>query len=118
MNNEKLIINAAVQHGLYTIEEVEEIIAEKGELPLHSASGWKKRSPAGYEYRIKKGEHGLETRLWKKRKVQKNKKDDSKQKDDTQKKVEKSYFYLAKTYLFTLKQMELIKREEKEHEYN
>lgn len=118
MNNEQLIINVAVQHGLYTMEEVEEIIAKKGELPLHSMLGWKKRSPGGYEYKVKKGEHGLETRLWKKRKLKKNEKDDSDQDDDAQKKVGKSYFYLAKTYLFTLEQVELVKREEKEHGYS
>ena len=69
--------------------------------------GWKHRSPAGYEYRIKRGEHGLETRLWKKRKGKKVVEDDDTAQDEAE--IGKKYFYLAKTYLFTEKQVELVK---------
>lgn len=109
MNNEQLILNVAILNGLYTQEEAEQIIEEKGELPLHSLTGWKRRSPAGYEYKIKKGEHGLETRLWKKRKKKKAE-EDSDQKEPVE---PKRYFYLAKTHLFAESQVELVKLEEK-----
>lgn len=107
MNNEKLIFNIAIANELYTQEEAEQIIADHGELPLHSVQGWKHRSPAGYEYRIKRGEHGLETRLWKKRKGKKVVEDDDTAQDEAE--IGKKYFYLAKTYLFTEKQVELVK---------
>lgn len=109
MNNEQLIMDAALQHHLYTADEAEQILADYGELPLHSLQGWRRRSPEGFVYRIKKGEHGIETRLWKKRK------EDSKQEN-----VEntKRYFYLTKTYLFSESQVELVKVEEKENGNN
>lgn len=109
MNNEQLIFNIAIANELYTQEEAEQIIADHGELPLHSLAGWKQRSPAGFEYKIKKGEHGLETRLWKKRKKGKME-DDSNQNEEM---TGKKYFYLAKTFLFTENQVELVKVEEK-----
>lgn len=108
MNNEQLILNAAIENGLYTTGEAEQLIEEYGELPLHSLSGWKKRSPAGYEYHVKRGEHGLETRLWKKRKKKKAE-EDSEQNEPVE---PKRYFYLAKTYLFAESQVELVKLEE------
>ena len=111
MNNEQMIFNIAVAHGVYTQEEAEQIIADHGELPLHSLQGWKYRSPAGYEYRIKKGEHGLETRLWKKRKGKKVVEEDI---DQDEIEPEKRYFYLAKTYLFSEEQVELVKLEQEE----
>lgn len=62
---------------------------------MHTFKGWLARDP----YRIKAGEHGIETRLWKK----KNKKKDEKQ----EKEESKTNFYLAKAYLFSSDQVEL-----------
>ena len=95
MTNQDLIIATALEYNLYTKEEIEQIINEKGELSLHTLIGWQQRSPAGYEYRIKKGEHGLATKLWKKKK---SKKDD----------IDSDTYYLVKSYLFTEQQVELI----------
>ena len=61
------------------------------EIPLHTVQGWNSRG----SYRVKKGEHGIETRLWKK-KVAK----------DTDKNDKDQGFYLAKSYLFTSMQVE------------
>ena len=93
MTNQDLIIATAIKNQLYTKEQIEEMIKENGELSLHTLVGWQKRSPANFEYRIKKGEHGIPTKLWKK----KSKKDDN---DDES-------YYLVKSYLFTEKQVEL-----------
>ena len=110
MNNEQIIVNAAVAAGLYTPEEAEKVLEEAGELPLHSLIGWKMRSPKGYEYRVKKGEHGLETRLWRKKK--KKGQDQDADQDDQNGTVELMRdFYLTKTFLFSEKQVELVKME-------
>ena len=98
MTNQDLIIATAIENQLYTKEQIEEIIKEKGELSLHTLVGWQKRSPANFEYRIKKGEHGIPTKLWKKR----PKKDDE----------DEETYYLVKSYLFKENQVELVRVDE------
>ena len=109
MNNEQIIASTAIAAGLYSENDVKRIIEESGELPLHSMLGWKHRSPKGFEYRVKKGEHGLECRLWQKRK----KKDDDKssEKPASDNDEASRNFYLAKTYLFDESHVEMIKLE-------
>ena len=109
MNNEQLIMNIAIAHGLYTPEEAQKVIAEEGELPLHSLLGWKKRSPAGFEYRIKKGEHGIETRLWKRKTGKQIEEGEPKDEVEKEEEPTRRYYYLAKTYLFAEGQVELVK---------
>ena len=65
MTNAELIAQMAISAGIYTVEEIEEFIEEGKEIPLHTLKGWDSRG-----YKVKPGEHGLETRLWKKRKKQ------------------------------------------------
>ena len=61
MTNTQIIINEAVANGLYTKEEVENILASGHMIPLHTFQTWKN---AGYS--VKKGEHArITTRLWK-----------------------------------------------------
>lgn len=92
MTNEQRIADAAVSAGLYTEEEVSEMINSGKEIPLHTLSGWSSRG----NYKIKEGEHGIETRLWKKKKGN----------IDDKNEVNKG-FYLAKAFLFTENQIEL-----------
>ena len=83
MTNEQIIIDAAII--IFGQDAVMEMLAEGKEIPLHTIAGWKSRG----NYRVIKGEHGFETRLWKKRRV---------------KSVEGNpyeEFYKAKAYLFT-----------------
>lgn len=97
MTNEKIIADAAVSAGLYTEEEVSEMINSGKEIPLHTLSGWSSRG----KYKIKAGEHGIETRLWKKKIVSSGEKGNS-----------NKGFYLAKAYLFTESQIELREADE------
>lgn len=108
MNNEQLIVNIAMEAGLYTEDEIENFLKTYGEIPLHSLQGWKQRSPAGYEYRVKKGEHGIETRLWKKRK--RKLLDENSDENISKSEVTSRDFYLAKTFLFDESQIELVKK--------
>ncbi len=50
--------------SIYGEEVVTDMIQNGEDIPLHTVKGWSQRGP----FRVKKGEHGLETRLWKKRK--------------------------------------------------
>ena len=95
MTNENIIIATALEHKIYTKEQIEKMIKEKGHISLHTLMGWKKLSPPNYEYRVKRGEKGIETRLWKKRNTKLDEND-----------INETY-YLTRAYLFTEKQVEL-----------
>ena len=47
---------------LKPLRAIERMIENGEDIPLHTVKGWAARGP----FRVKKGEHGLETRLWKK----------------------------------------------------
>ncbi len=85
MKNDEIISEIAA--SVYGEAAVQDMIRQGKEIPMHSLIGWKKRG-----YRVKAGEHGIETRLWKKRK--------------NAPENEKDSFYLTKTFLFTENQVE------------
>ena len=94
MTNAQIIATVAAEHKL----PVDTI--------LHTFAMWKKLG-----FSVKKGEHGIETRLWKynPKFAQKQAADEQEDEEDT--KLRKSGFYLAKAYLFTQAQVEVIKQE-------
>ena len=92
MTNENIIIATALKHNIYTEEQIKEMLEEKGQIDLHTLIGWKKLSPPNYEYRIKHGQKGIETKLWRRKT----------EKDDT-----KETYFLTKAYLFSKEQVEL-----------
>ncbi len=81
MNNEQIIANIAIETGYMTKQEVEELQNNGEEIPLHTVQGWSKRG-----YNIKPGEHGVETKLWRKRQGN-------------------NEFYLTKSFLFRKDQL-------------
>ena len=87
--------NAAIIEGIarsiFGDDEVDAMIASGTEIPLHTVKGWNNRG----QYRIKKGEHGIETKLWKRR-----------DKNNAEGEGADQGFYLAKAYLFTKNQVE------------
>lgn len=87
MTNAQIIANIAV--SLYGEAAVADMIENGVDIPLHTMKGWESRG----EYKVKKGEHGIETKLWKRKK---NTEDDGKE------------FYLAKAFLFSKEQVEKI----------
>lgn len=95
MTNQQIIEDIAV--NLYGFDAVCQMIEYEGEIPLHTALGWRARGP----YRVKKGEKGIETRLWKKRRASGPGSDDQE--------GQKAEFYLSKAYLFGKEQVEIIK---------
>lgn len=105
MTNEEIIAGVAISSGIYTEEEVNEMLEDGREIPLHTLQGWSVRGKRiGKTIKIKKGEHGIETRLWKKK--------DEKVKDEVEPVNEQEQlnrkFYLAKAYLFTKEQIEIL----------
>lgn len=92
MRNQQIIEEIA--RRIFGQDEVERMLIKGEDIPLHTLHGWRSRGP----YRIKKGEHGIETRLWKR------KKDGS---GETVSEDENT-FYLAKAYLFTGDQVTLM----------
>lgn len=53
MTNMQIIVNSAVEHGLYSEAEVEELFVAMGCLPLFTFAEWKKRG-----YSVKKRRKG------------------------------------------------------------
>lgn len=86
MNNQQIIADIAVT--IYGQEYVTNMAKNGQEIPLHTARGWYDRG-----YMIKRGEHGIETRLWKRKKAV-----DGEETKET--------YYKTKAYLFTMAQVE------------
>jgi len=93
MNNESIIANVAVNSGLYTQDQIEEIINSGNEIPLHTLQGWKKRG-----YLVNKGEHGIECQLWKRKKCLASQEDDEEN-------LSELNFFLTKSFLFSYSQV-------------
>lgn len=95
MTNTQIIINEAIENGLYTKEEVEAILETGHMIPLHTFQTWKS---AGYI--VRKGEHAkITTRLWKYTSKKKSAEADGEA---------LNHYYLAKAFLFTADQVEKI----------
>lgn len=103
MTNQQIIASVAVEKGIYTAQEIEEMCEAGRDIPLHTLQGWHAR-----KYRVKKGEHGIETRLWKK-KSGKNATDQDE--EESVSPADQRNFYLTKAYLFTADQVEEDKTE-------
>lgn len=87
MNNNEKIKEIAI--SLYGEEAISKMEESGEDIPLHTIKGW---AAIGH-YKVKKGEHGIQTKLWKKR----NRKDSDEAEDA---------YYLAKAYLFSREQIE------------
>ena len=93
MNNKKIIAQIAINQGIYSEEELEDMLSNGQEIPLHTYKGWKDRGMT-----VRKGERGLECKLWKKKTAKRNDKNKETSEDEE--------FYLTKSYLFTKEQVE------------
>ena len=97
MTNMEIIANSAVETGLYTKEQVEEIIGNGFCLPLHTFAEWKRMG-----YAVKKGEKAKMTcRIWK------YSDKEVEQKEENQEEAN-SHYYLTKAFFFTNEQVEKI----------
>lgn len=107
MTNEQIIQDIA--SNIYGEDAVISMIESGQDIPLHTVKGWAARGP----FRVKKGEHGLETRLWKKRKDRKGS-DESDDKDDIEVSSEQidRGFYMAKACLFRGDQVKIVREGE------
>ncbi len=97
MTNYEIIRNEAINNGIYTEEEIEQLEMQMLDLPLHTFAYWKK-----YGYYVKAGEKAMiRTRLWKLK--------NSKKKDEIDENVnpadDPAHFFLANAYLFHVSQV-------------
>lgn len=102
MTNEQIIADIAMT--IYGEDAVIQMLEEGIEIPLHTVQGWAARGP----YRVKKNEHGIECRLWKKRKKVANSEDS--EIDSSVDDITNRDFYLCKSFLFSADQVEIIKK--------
>lgn len=84
-SNRQIIADAAVRCGMLSREAADRCLEENREVFLHTIHAWRLMYP---DCIVKAGEerHGMEVKLWKKR--------------------EDGKFYLAKSYLYRLDQIE------------
>lgn len=99
MTNEQIIQEIAIQ--VYGEAAVQQMIEDGIEVPLHTVQGWAQRGP----FKIKKGEHGLETRLWRKKKKSETKGTKEEVQGDEAADQQRD-FYLCKAFLFRADQVE------------
>lgn len=98
MHSVGLAVDIAVT--IYGEEAVIQMLEDGIEIPLHTVQGWAARGP----YRVKKNEHGLECRLWKK----KTSTSESTEADKFEDEPTNRDFYLCKSFLFRADQVEKV----------
>ena len=84
MKNQEIIAAAAVSAGVLTQQEADGLMSAGADIPFHTAQGWKMKG----EYKVREGEQGTEVKLWKKK--------------------DGGGFYLAKAFLYSKAQVEVI----------
>ena len=103
MTNEQIIADIAAT--IYGEDAVFEMLDNGEEIPLHTAKGWNERG-----YKIKKGQHGIETRLWKKRKKRDIEEQQEIPSEESGELPTCREFYLCKSFLFKDEQVERVKK--------
>ena len=84
MKNQEIIADAAVSAGVLTRQEADSLLSAGADIPFHTAKGWKMKG----EYKVREGEQGTEVKIWKKK--------------------DGGGFYLAKAFLYSRNQVEVI----------
>ena len=105
MTNEEIITRTAIQLGILSESEAEQIIMSGKEIPLHTYSAWKVRG-----YQVKKGEKAVcKVSLWKKSKAKKAKKGlEQPTEDAEQEPIKDGHFFQTTAALFLISQCEQI----------
>src|SRR5574344_642377 len=98
MTNTEIITSEVIANGIYTKEQVE-IFAQKGfTVPVHTYAEWKSLG-----CQVKKGEKAIiQTRLWRFSSKAVTIKDN----DGNETEEQDNHYYLAKAFLFDIKQVE------------
>jgi hypothetical protein len=101
MTNYEIIRQEAINNGIYTEEQIEDLEMQMLDLPIHTFAFWKKNGCF-----VKKGEKAcITTRLWKfKKGKSKEEKDEAELAIDPA--DDPSHYYLTKAFLFHVSQVE------------
>lgn len=94
MTNYEIIRSEAINNGIYSEEQIIEWEEAFLAIPLHTFAYWK-----AHGYSVKKGEHGLATRLWrfKNAKLKEEKTEEQLAVDPAD---DPAHYYMTKAYLF------------------
>ena len=99
MTNEEIIARTAIEIGLYSVEEIEEMIMNLEDIPLHTFAFWK-----AHGFSVKAGQkHIAEAYLWRFKK--------GKKKDDVEIVDPEDYpdrYYRTRAYLFHRSQVDYV----------
>lgn len=101
MNNTEIIAKEAVASGFFTEDEVLHLQAEGEDIPFHTFSIWKNQ----FNMVPRAGQRGWECRLWRR----KTKKNDINEQQEASEEDKNKDFYLTKSFLFHISQVEIIK---------
>jgi hypothetical protein len=98
MTNTEIIASEVIAHGIYTKEQVEIFAKEGVVVPVHTYAEWK-----AFGFQVKRGEKAIiETRLWRFSSKAVTIKDN----DGNETEEQDNHYYLAKAFLFDIKQVE------------
>lgn len=103
MTNFEIIVENAIANEIFTEEEIENLLNDTGDIPLHTFKEWQRLG-----FSVKKGEKAKMTcYIWRfkneKKKVKENDKEVIKQEIDES---DESKFYKTKAFFFTAEQVE------------
>lgn len=100
MTNFDIIASGAIAAGIYTEDQIQQIISNTGDLPLHTFAEWKRMG-----FSVKKGAKAiLSCYIWR----WNSKTESLPMKDGTEQEVDASHYYKKRVYFFGLDQVERI----------
>ena len=101
MTNLDIIVDAAIESGLFTKEEAINYIKTRGALPLHTFAEWKRHG-----YTVKKGERAkLTIFIWR---FKEKKKPENEEESNAVEIANNNDFYKTKAFFFTAEQVQRI----------
>lgn len=99
MTNFDIITNAAIEAGIYTEEQIKEMISKGGDVPLHTFKEWQRIG-----YQVRKGEHAkLTCYIWRM-----NNKTSTMTINGIEQENDESHYYKTKAFFFTAEQVDKI----------
>lgn len=102
MNNTTIIVNAALNAGIFTEEQIKQHLEQSGEIPLHTFNGWKERG-----YSVRKGQKAaLKCDIWKHSKKVEAVPAKTQDGQETEQDIDTSRYYRKLSHFFTAEQVE------------
>ena len=102
MTNTTIIVNAALDAGIFTEEQIKQYLESIGELPLHTFNGWKERG-----FVVRKGQKAaLKCDIWKYSKKTETVPAKTPEGKETEQEIDINHYYKKLSHFFTIAQVE------------